>query len=369
MSDERDLDAVWAACKRTIFGSTAAARDPRALLRALAERAPGPNGADRYGGGELAERLEARVAGLLGTEAAVWLPSGTMAQQIALRIHAAHSGRNAVAFHPHCHLDVHEERGYEVLHGLHAVLLADRSRLIEPADVEGLREPVAALLLELPQRDLGGRLPAWDDLVATCEAARARGAALHLDGARLWQCTPFYKRTLAEIAGLFDTVYVSFYKDLGAPAGCALAGPRDVIDEARIWQVRHGGRLFNAYPYLLAAERGLDEVLPRLDAYAVRARELATALTSVEGISVEPDPPQTAMFHALARLPLDALKQALLDVAEESGVWCGSPFSATSDPSVQRTELTVTEESFAVPVDEARELWSAVVRKAASAAG
>ena len=96
-------------------------------------------------------------------------------------------------------------------------------------------------------------LPAWDDLVATCEAARARGAALHLDGARLWQCAGFYKKTLAEIAGLFDTVYVSFYKDLRAPAGCALAGPRDVIDEARIWQVRHGGRLFNAYPYLLAA--------------------------------------------------------------------------------------------------------------------
>src|SRR5207302_558590 len=113
---------------------------------------------DRYGKGEVPERLEARVAELLGKEAAVWMPSGTMAQQIALRIHADRSGRRAVAFHPFCHLDVHEERAYEVLHGLHAVLLGARDRLIAAADVEAVAEPLGTLLLELPQRDLGGRL-------------------------------------------------------------------------------------------------------------------------------------------------------------------------------------------------------------------
>ena len=369
MAAEREWREVWASCERALFGFDPAARDPRATLLALADRAPSLLDVDRYGGGALAEHLEQRVAGLLGHEAAVWLPSGTMAQQIALRIHAERTGCSTVAFHPYCHLDVHEERGYAWLHDLRAVTLGDHSRLIEPADVEGLREPVAALLLELPQRDLGGRLPAWDDLVATCTAARTRGLALHLDGARLWQCTAFYERALDEIAALFDTVYVSFYKDLGAPAGCALAGTRDAIDEARVWQVRHGGRLFAAFPYLLAAERGLDEILPRLDAYAGRARELAAGLARIEGLSIDPDPPQTAMFHALARLPLDALKDATLDVAEETGVWCSSIFSATSDPSVQRCELTVTEATFATPVAEAVELWATVIRRAASAAG
>src|SRR5690349_12947069 len=92
---------------------------------------------ERYGGGELPERLEARVAALLGKEAAVWMPSGTMAQQIALRIHAERTGRRAVAFHPYCHLDTHEERGYEALHGLRAALLGSRERLISPEDVAG----------------------------------------------------------------------------------------------------------------------------------------------------------------------------------------------------------------------------------------
>jgi threonine aldolase len=316
----------------------------------------------------LAERLEERVAGLVGKEAAVWMPSGTMAQQIALRVHAGRRRVNVVAFHPRCHLEEHEGHAYQVLHDLRAVLLGDRDRLITADDVIALAEPVAALLLELPQRDLGGQLPGWEDLVATCDAARSRDAALHLDGARLWQCSAFYRRPLHEIGALFDTVYVSFYKDLGAPAGCALAGPRDLIDEARVWQLRHGGRLFSAYPFLLAAERGLDEVLPRLDAYAERARELGAVLARLDDVSVIPDPPQTAMFHVLVRRPFDALEEASLGLAEETKVWLAS-WNATADPQVQRTELTIAEASFAVPLPEAEELWRALLERAGTEPG
>src|SRR5262249_58225061 len=104
-------------------------------------------------------------------------------------------------------------------------------------------EPLGALLLELPQRDLGGQLPVWRDLRAQATWAGANGVSMHLDGSRLWQCGPFYRRPLREIAALFDTVYVSLYKDLGALGGCVLAGAKDVIAEARVWRVRHGGRL------------------------------------------------------------------------------------------------------------------------------
>jgi threonine aldolase len=366
MAGQRDSRDVWASCERVLSGFDPQARDPRTALLALAERAPEEIASDRYGGGVLAERLEARVASLLGKEAAVWMPSGTMAQQIALRIHAGRSGIDAVAFHPHCHLEAHEEHAYRRLHGLHAVLLGERDRLLTAADVAELRERVAALLIELPQRDLGGQLPEWDDLVATCAAARERGSALHLDGARLWQCTSFYSRPLNELAGLFDTVYVSFYKDLGAPAGCALAGPRELIDEARVWQIRHGGRLFSAYPFLLAAERGLDEILPRLDAYADRARELAGALATLDDVAPLPDPPQTAMFHALVRRPLEPLREAALDLATETRVWLGS-FKETADPAVQLSELTVTEATFAVSSAEARELWAMLLERASTA--
>jgi threonine aldolase len=363
--DEQREREAWARCERFVAGAAPERRDPRTMLLELAERAPALADADRYGGGMLATRLEERVAGLLGKEAAVWMPSGTMAQQIALRIHAVQTGRSLVAFHPHCHLDVHEERGYEWLHGLRATLLGDPNRLVRAADVAKLSEPHAAVLLELPQRDLGGRLPPWDDLVATAEAARAGGAAVHLDGARLWQCGPFYGRPLDEIAGLFDTVYVSFYKDLLAPAGCALAGPADVIAQARVWLVRHGGRMFSVFPLLLAAERGLDDVLPRMPDYVEHTRALAGALAEVDGISIVPDPPQTAMFHLYVRGDAERLTEAAVELAERTGTWLGARFISTADPAVAATELTIGEGNPAVPPREAADLYSELVILAA----
>jgi threonine aldolase len=367
MPSERNADEIWARCDRALVGPHPGSRHANAVLLELADRAPADPNVDRYGSGALVERLEQRVATLLGKEAAVWMPSGTMAQQIALRLHADRRGRRAVGFHPYCHLDTHEERGYEVLHGLHAVHLGSRDRLITTADVEATREPIAALLLELPQRDLGGRLPPWDDLVGTCTAARERGAAVHCDGARLWQCAPFYGRGLEEVAELFDTVYVSFYKDLGAPAGCALAGPRELIDEARVWQIRHGGRLFTTFPYLLAAERGLDEVLPHMQSLVERTAELGALLEEL-GVTVVPSPPQTAMLHALVRRPHGQLQDAMLDLAAESGVWFASSWRATNDPETQQAELTVTTSTFAVSLEEARELWSALLERATAQA-
>jgi threonine aldolase len=349
VGDERDPDVVWRASERVLAGAHPRRRD---------------EDADRYGDGPAAARLNARVAELLGKEAAVWLPSGTMAQQIALRVHADRRGSRTLAFHPHCHLDVHEERGFEHLHGLHARLLGDRNRLIETTDLEDVHEPVAALLLELPQRDLGGRLPPWDDLATVCRAARERGWALHMDGARLWQCGPFYGRPLAEIAAFFDTVYVSFYKDLAAPSGCALAGPSDVVDEARVWQVRHGGRMFSVHALLLAAERALDEVLPRMPVYVDHTRALAAALVALDDVSVAPDPPQVAMLHVHVRRPLRRLEEASLDVAEAHGVWIGRGWTPTEDPAVQRTELSIGEDSLEVPPAEAAELYRELLERA-----
>jgi len=363
--DEKRAREAWAACERFLTGFAPTERDPHSTLLTLAERAPALGDADRYGGGVLAERLEARVAGLLGKDAAVWMPSGTMAQQIALRIHARRTGGELVAFHPLCHLDVHEERGYEWLHGLRASLLGHRDRLVTAKDVEELGEPVAALLLELPQRDLGGRLPSWDDLVAIVDAARARGAAVHLDGARLWQCAPFYERGLAEIAALFDTVYVSFYKDLRALAGCMLAGPGDVIAEARVWQIRHGGRMFTAYPFLLSAESGLDEVLPRMPAYVSHTRAVGEVLAGLDDVSVVPSPPQAAMFHLHVRRDHERLEEASLELAEETKTWVASFWRVGADPAVAVTEITIGEANLAVMPGQAAELYTELLRRSA----
>jgi threonine aldolase len=337
---------------------------PRARLEEIAAATAEEERNEHYGSGERIERLEARVAELLGKEAAVFMPTGTMAQPIALRIWSDRKGTKTVAFHPTCHLELHEQKGYQLLHGLHARLVGEQNRLITLDDLEGIREPVAALLLELPQREIGGLLPEWDDLAAQAEWARGRGIALHLDGARLWETGPFYARGYDEIAALFDSVYVSFYKGLGGMAGAALAGDEDLVAEARVWQRRQGGNVVTMHPFVVAAELGLDRLLPRVPAYVEHARALAAALATVDGVEIVPDPPQTPMFHVLLRGSREALSDAALEVAEEKKVFLfGDPGSTTS-PSWQRHEVMVGEVTLAIGPEELRELYADVLARA-----
>ena len=145
--------------------------------------------ADRYGKGGIVDRLEAEVADLLGQPAALFVPSGTMAQQAALRVHADRRNRRTIVFHPACHLDWGEGRGYQRLHGLFGVPVGSIRAPLTRASLGEVGEAPGVLLIELPQRDLGGVLPEWDDLVAQVGWARDRGAAVHLDGARIWEST------------------------------------------------------------------------------------------------------------------------------------------------------------------------------------
>lgn len=94
--------------------------------------------------------------------------------------------------------------------------------------------------------------------------ARDQGAAVHLDGARLREAQPFYARPHAQIADLFDTAYVSFYKGLGCIGGCALAGPEDDIEQTRLWRTRHGGLAFSMWPHATDALYGLTVELPAM---------------------------------------------------------------------------------------------------------
>jgi len=302
---------------------------------------------DEYGEGGAVAVLETEVRALLGKPAAVFMPSGTMAQQIALRIHADRRGRRVVAFHPTCHLELHEDKAYQRLHGLVGRPLGDGRELLTLADLEAVREPLAALLVELPQREIGGRLPAWDDLVAQIAYVRERGAAVHLDGARLWESGPFYDRPLSDIAGLFDSVYVSFYKGLGGLAGSMLLGEEDVVAEARAWRQRHGGTLYQLWPYAAAGLAGLRLRLPRMGAYVAHAQAIAAALTGVEGVQVVPDPPQTPMMHLHLRTSAATVTAGVRRMATEERLWTWGGSSPTDTPGTRRVELYVGDATLA----------------------
>jgi threonine aldolase len=353
---------IYRACTR--FLSQHYPQTPQQILKELAETIDPALEADRYGQGEVIKRFEAEVAILLGKEAAVFMPSGTMCQQIALRIWSERRGTPNVVFHPTSHLENHEQKAYERLHGLHSILVGSPERLLTLEDVNAVVEPVGALLLELPQREIGGQLPTWEALNEVIDWARRRGIPTHMDGARLWESQPFYNREYAEIAALFDTVYVSFYKILAGIAGSILAGPADVIAEARIWQSRHGGKLIHLYPYVLSAQKGLREKLGRMEAYHKKAKEIAALLTPFPQIEIVPNPPHTNMMHIFLRGEYDKLQAAALAVAQETGVRLFYWLAPTFLPSYQKFELVVGDATLDLTNDEIVELFQTLFEKA-----
>lgn len=332
-------EVILGACERFLSGH--GMMRPHDELAALAAATAPDERADSYGKGDLIEEFEREIAALLGTEAALFLPTGTMAQQIALRIWAEWKHCSTVAYHPMCHVETNEEKGYQRLHGLHARLVGNARRLMTLEDMRTVAEPIAALLIELPQRDLGGMLPSWEELRAQTAWAREHGAAVHMDGARLWESAPFYGRSYAEIAALFDSVYVSFYKGVGAIAGSALAGPAPFVAEARVWQVRHGGRLIHLFPYVLSARTKLRQRLDRFPRYHERAVAIAAVLRAIPGIVIKPDPPQTHMMHVYLHGNPERLMAAALDIARTERVALFRPLRPTDLPDWSMFELSI----------------------------
>jgi len=346
MTEQAEIAALRDRCTRFIHGHG------RATAASMLATIPPGAALDTYGDGGVVAELEAEICQLLGKPAAMFLPSGTMAQQAVLRVHADDRHRQTVVFHPMCHLEQHEEQAYQRLHGLIGRPAGGRDRLMTLADLTTIAEPPAALLLELPQRDLGGQQPAFDDLVAQVNWARERDAAAHLDGARLWESAAGYGRTPAEISALFDTVYVSFYKGIGALAGCCVAGSEDVIAQVREWRRRMGGTLYGLWPGAASALSCLAERLPKFPAYLEHARAIAAALAAVPGVAVIPDPPQVPMMHLLLRAARDDYAKAVRQLAEDSGIWTSPEPMATVDPGVQRLELSVGDGTLGFTADE-----------------
>jgi threonine aldolase len=298
---------------------------------------------DTYGAGPVVERLEREVAELLGKEAGLFFHKGVVAQQAALLVHTARTGRRTVALHPACHIAADEEDALTRLAGLVPVRVGADHLPFGVEHLDALHEPLGAVTVELPLRNAAYRSPTWDQLVAISTWARARGVPLHLDGARLWEAQPWYGRPLAEIAALADTVYVSFYKGLCGMAGCVLAGPRAIVDEARPWRARYGGNLYTAFPFLLTALDGLHQFLPRMPDYYRHAVAIASAMAEVPGVTVVPAPPQSNGFQVHFDASPDALGRAAVALAEERGTWLFGRFVELPTPGHAFGELAVGE--------------------------
>ena len=360
-------------------------RSPAETLRALADELPPEAGPDAYGAGPLVEELEAEVAALLGKPAAVFslsarrrswprcAPTPTPASAAGRVPPRRRPRRHVVAAHPRSHI-VEDER--DAIGSLYGLRVARVGALTDPFDADelgALHEPLAAVVVELPLRRAGYRVPPWAELVALGERTRAGGAAFHLDGARLWEAAPGYGRSPADVAALFDTVYVSFYKGLGGLAGGALAGDAATVAAAHGRRgpaviERAGARPYRMYPYAVAARAGLRDELPRMPAYHAHAVELAAALDGLDGVVVSPNPPASNAFIVHLAGEHAALLAARDAVAASHGITAFAHLSRTAHPRSCSFELAVESATLAIPLDEARAAVAALVARAADEA-
>ena len=262
---------------------------------------------DTYADGGAVTMLEEQVAELLGKPAAVFFVSGTMAQQAMLRVWCERSGSRRVAIQDLSHLLHHENDGPRLVHDLRFEPLTRGRRTATADDLARRGHGLGAALVELPLRDAGCLVPPWEDLVALSGKAHELGVPLHVDGARLWEVQPCYDRPLAEIAGLADSIYVSFYKGLGGLSGAAVAGDVEPLAELREWRHRMGGQLYRMTPYAVSGLVGLRDRLPRMGEYVAWARGLAAELVAA-GLRINPQPPPTNTFEVFADAPPDEVR-------------------------------------------------------------
>lgn len=225
---------------------------------------------DHYGSGSHKQHFEKHIASLLGKTQGLFFITGVQAQLIALKIYCARSNNNRVAWHVTSHLEEAEQQAWEHLYALDRTLLGhdpeENPTLSEIMEVLSLPEThrPAAIVLELPNRSLGCKTYAFQELCEISEACRNAGCKLHLDGARLWEIEPYYQaaagKTFQDVCQLFDSVYVSFYKGLGGIGGAVLAfNDETMVAEAKKWQRRAGGNLYTSMCHVIDDERGFNE--------------------------------------------------------------------------------------------------------------
>lgn len=317
---------------------------------------------DLYGTGNFIEAFENKMATYLGKEAAVFFPSGTMAQQIALRIWCDQKGINKVAYHPLSHLEIHEEDGLKKLHNIEPILLADKTRVIGLVDVLNMNENIACLLLELPQREIGGQLPDYETLVSISQYCREKGIKLHLDGARLFEILPYYNKTAVEVCDLFDSVYVSFYKGIGGIAGAILAGGKEFIEESKVWKRRHGGDLISLYPYIVTADYFFDKRVHKMAQYHAEAKELAELYNACTSVKTLPEVPVSNMFHVHFSYPKEMVEPILLDLYEQTGIGLSGHLRVVDDHSCY-FEVSIGDQYVNVPKKELENLFQELQEK------
>jgi len=264
-------------------------------------------GDDVYEEDPTVRALEERVSSLLGKDAALFVPSGTMANQIALLLHARRGDEVIVGAHAHSFS--FESGAGAALAGVQFALVG-QDGLFAADDVERALHPkaimyprVALVMVENTHNRAGGRVFPQRDVAQIAALAATRGIRTHLDGARLWNAAAAVGISESELARPFDTVSVCFSKGLGAPIGSAICGSIDAIGEARRFRKMLGGGMRQAGVIAAGALFALEHHRTRLAEDHAAAREVARILSNARGAQVDVSLVETNIVNVGLSLP------------------------------------------------------------------
>lgn len=279
-------------------------------------------GDDERDGDPTTRRLEERVAALLGKEAALFFPSGTMANQAAVWVHAERATEILADVDAHI---VHSEiAGIAALSGAQVLAVTPSDTVMSAADLRCTFRPrsryypaPSLVCVENTHNGAGGRIASVEELQAIRLAAAEQGLPVHMDGARLWNASVATGISLAEIATYADTVMVAFSKGLGAPIGAAVAGTRPQIERAWTARKLFGGAMRQSGIVAAAALYGIEHHIGRLEEDHENARTIARIIDDAGGGAVVA--PQTNIV--MVDLPPGVSSATVAARAREDDVW------------------------------------------------
>ncbi len=249
-------------------------------------------GDDVFGDDPTVDRLQERVAEILGKEAALFVPSGTMGNQVAVRTHTEPG--DEIVLDANAHIYYYEGGGPAALAGVMCRCLPGKRGIFSAADVESVLRPAdphfaptRLVCIENTHNRGGGAIWPIGRVAEVAAVARKHGLKMHLDGARLWNASAATGTPEHAYAAHFDSVSVCFSKGLGAPVGSALAGGREFIARARRFRKQLGGGMRQAGILAAGALHALENHRMRLAEDHANARSLAQSLTRLPGIELD----------------------------------------------------------------------------------
>lgn len=282
-----------------------------------------PVGDDVFGDDPSVNGLESFIAGFLGKEAALFVPSGTMANQLAIRCHTQHG--DEILLDANAHIYWYEAGAPAALSGVICKLLPGRRGIFTAEDVNSALRPkndhyppTSLLCVENTHNRGGGSVWPIDSIREVTDAARNAGLRTHLDGARLWNASVASGIPESEYSAHFDSVSVCFSKGLGAPAGSVLAGPKGFIEKARRFRKQFGGGMRQSGILAAAALYALENNRRLLALDHENAQELARGLSLIKGIKVNAGEIETNMVYFELS---DRSAPAFADKMKNQGVW------------------------------------------------